>query len=149
MYAGRLQEAESEFKKVLELNPQSRARKDLALVYLARSNPQAAVAVMQTEPDPNWRLYGLALAFHAAGKKKESEAVLAEYIEKYHDIAAFQIAEIYAYRGEREKAFEWLEWAYKQRDVGLTFIKKDPLLAGLERDPRYTVFLKKMRLPLD
>ncbi len=51
-------------------------------------------------------------------------------------IAAFQIAEIYAYRGETDKAFEWLERAYKQRDGGLSQMKGDPLLRSLERDPR-------------
>ena len=74
---------------------------------------------MQKEPEPLWRGQGLALAYHAAGKKKEADAALAEYIEKFQNDAAFQIAEIYAYRGETDKAFEWLERAYKQRDGGL------------------------------
>ena len=104
---------------------------------------------MQKEPEPVWRGYGLALAYHAAGKKKEADAALAEYIEKFQNEAAFQIAEIYAYRGETDKAFEWLERAYKQRDGGLTQMKGDPLLRSLERDPRYTAFLKKMKLPVN
>jgi len=62
---------------------------------------------------------------------------------------AFQIAEIYAYRGEADKAFEWLERAYKQRDGGLSQMKGDPLLSSLERDPRWHAFLKKMKLPVD
>ena len=70
-------------------------------------------------------------------------------IEKDQSDAAFQIAEIYAYRGEADKAFEWLERAYKQRDAGLTLMKGDPLLRNIERDPRYRAFLQKMKLPLD
>ena len=88
---------------------------------------------MQKEPEPLWRGQGLALAYHAAGKKKEADAALAEYIEKYQNDAAFQIAEIYAYRGETDKAFEWLERAYKQRDGGLSEMKGDPLLRNLEQ----------------
>jgi hypothetical protein len=38
--------------------------------------------------------------------------------------------------------------AYAQRDGGLSEMKGDPLLKNLERDPRYAVFLKKMRLPV-
>ena len=83
------------------------------------------------------------------GKKKEADAALTEYIETYQNEAAFQIAEIYAYRGETDKAFEWLERAYKQRDGGLSQMKGDPLLRSLERDPRYTAFLKKMKLPVN
>ena len=54
---------------------------------------------------------------------------------------------MYAFRGEPDRAFEWLERAYRQRDAGLMEIKADPLLKNLERDPRYGAFLKKMRLP--
>ena len=39
--------------------------------------------------------------------------------------------------------------AHKQQDGGLSFMKGDPLLRGLDRDPRWPDFLKKMRLPLD
>jgi len=46
------------------------------------------------------------------------------------------------------RAFEWLEEAYRLRDGGLANMKGDPLLKNLEHDPRYTAFLKKMRLPL-
>jgi hypothetical protein len=53
-----------------------------------------------------------------------------------------QIAEVYAYRGETDKAFEWLERAYAQRDPGLAGIKGDPLLKNLAADSRYTAFLK-------
>ena len=75
--------------------------------------------------------------------------LLAKYIEDFQSTAAFQIAEIYAFRGESDKAFEWLERAYQQRDGGLAEMKGDPLLRNIEKDPRYTAFLKKMKLPLD
>lgn len=58
-----------------------------------------------------------------------------------------QIEEVYAFRGEADRAFEWLERVYVQRDSGLSLIKDDPLLKNLERDPRYAAFLKKMGLP--
>ena len=138
-YAGRWEEAEAAFRKALELNPQYPvAHMHLGRIYLAQSKPEEALAEMQKEPEPLWRGYGLALAYHAAGKKKEADAALAEYIEKFQNEAAFQIAEIYAYRGETDKAFEWLERAYKQRDGGLSEMKGDPLLRNLERDPRCT-----------
>jgi len=61
---------------------------------------------------------------------------------------SFQIAEVYGFREEADRAFEWLERAYAQRDGGLAQMKGDPLLKSLERDPRYAAFLKKMRLPV-
>ena len=62
--------------------------------------------------------------------------------------AAFEIAEVYAYRGESDKAFAWLDRAYRQRDGGLTYVKVDPLLKSLRRDPRYADLLMKMHLPV-
>jgi len=57
-------------------------------------------------------------------------------------------AEVYARRGEVDRAFEWLERAYAQRDSGLSQIISDPHFKRLERDPRYAALLEKMRLPL-
>jgi len=149
-YAGRWAEAEAAFRKVLELNPQyPSAHQLLGRLYLAQSKPEEALAEMQKELEPLWRGQGLALAYHAARKKKEADAALAEDIKEFQNDGAFQIAEIYAYRGETDKAFEWLERAYKQRDTGLAVMKGDPLLRSLQHDPRYRAFLQKMKLPLD
>ena len=68
-------------------------------------------------------------------------------VKNYTDTAAYQIAEVYAYRGEVDRAFEWLERAYAQRDSGLSQIKGDPHFKRLERDPRYAALLEKMHLP--
>jgi hypothetical protein len=51
------------------------------------------------------------------------------------------------WRGEKDKAFEWLERAYRQQDGGLTSTKIDLLLASLRSDPRYTALLRKLNFP--
>jgi len=147
--AGRPEEAAAAFRKELELNPESPLiHNSLAWVYLAQARPQQALAEMELEKEPIWRLYGQALAYHALGRKKESDAALKELTAKYWESWAYQIAEVYAFRGETDKAFEWLDRAYTQRDSGLIYVKGDPLLKNIKRDPRYAAFLKKMRLPL-
>jgi hypothetical protein len=105
---------------------------------------------MEREPgDTFWRLHGRALALYALGRKQESDAALAQLIARFGVEGAYQIAEVYAFRGESDRAFEWLERAYTQRDTGLAYyLNGDPLLKKLERDPRYAAFLKKMRLPV-
>jgi len=102
---------------------------------------------MKREPDDGWRLFGLALAYHALGRNEEADAALAELIAKYKAVMAFQVAQVYAFRGQSDLAFQWLERAYAQRDAGMTFLKGDPLLKNLKRDRRYAAFLAKMRLP--
>jgi eukaryotic-like serine/threonine-protein kinase len=149
-YAGRFKEAEAAIKKSLELNPEyPAAHQFLGVIDLANSQPDRAIEELKKEPEPLWRGYGLALAYFAAGKKEEADALLSDYVEKNRVGSAYQIAEIYAFRGENDKAFEWLDIAYKQRDGGLSEMKGSPLLRLLEKDPRYASFLKKMNLPVD
>jgi eukaryotic-like serine/threonine-protein kinase len=148
-FLGRLDEAGASFTKVLELNPEyPAAHEDLALVCLAQSRPEAALAEMEQEKADLWRRYGFSLVYYALGRHKEADATLSEFVKNYQHTAAFQIAEVYAYRGEVDRAFEWLERAYAQRDSGLSQIKGQPHFKRLEGDPRYAALLEKMRLPL-
>jgi len=147
-YAGKPDEAVSACKKILEINPaRPLAHGFLGRINLAQLHPQDALAEAEREPEEWSHLQGLALAYHALGRSKDSDAALAELIVKYATTTAYQIAEVYAFRGETDRAFEWLERAYASRDSGLAQFKGDPLLKSLEHDPRYAAFLKKMHLP--
>ncbi len=146
---GRQEEAEANFKKALELNPGLPGDHAwLGLVYLVQGRVQDALVEIEREPMAALRLQGQAVAYYALGRKKESDTALSELIAKYQTSAAFQIADIYAFRKEPDKAFEWLERAYVQHDGGVASTKWDPLLKNLRGDPRYIAFLKKLRLPL-
>ena len=85
------------------------------------------------------------------GQKRvtESDAALAQLTANESETAAYQIAEVYAYRGDKDRAFEWLERARRQRDPGLASLRKDPLLPNLHDDPRWNVFLRTMGLADD
>jgi hypothetical protein len=58
----------------------------------------------------------------------------------------FQIAEAYAYLGDADKAFRWLEAAVASRDPGILWLRDDPLLRGLTGDSRYTALLRTLNL---
>lgn len=145
--AGRLDEAEAAAQKGLELDPHFPwLHSVLGRVYLARSRPKEALAEAEREAVPGIRLQSFALAFDALGRKQESDRALAELIATHQGDGAFFIAEVYAFRGDTNSAFAWLERAYQQRSETITEMKGDPLLKNLESDPRHTAFLKKMRL---
>ncbi|MGI9103272.1 MAG: adenylate/guanylate cyclase domain-containing protein [Terriglobales bacterium] len=147
-FAGHFDEAIAASRKALELSPgHVQAHMLLGNIYLAQARPQDALTEIEKEPETVWRLFGRTLTYHALGRKKESDAALAEIVTKFHEEAAYQIAEACAFRGEADCAFKWLDKAYAQRDGGLTQMKGDLLLKKLEHDPRYAAFLKKMRLP--
>lgn len=148
-FLGRLDEATASFEKVLELNPEyPGAHQDLGLVYLAQSRPDAALAEIEQEKRDLWQCYGLSILYHALGRQDEADAKVSELVENFQDVAAYQIAEVYASRGEVDRAFEWLERAYAQRDSGLSQMLGDPHFKSIKGDPRYAAFVRKMRLPL-
>jgi serine/threonine-protein kinase len=60
---------------------------------------------------------------------------------------AYQIAEVYAWRGEKDKAFEWLQVSLDNHDTGLLSLMIDPLVQGLRHDARYNDVLMKIGLP--
>jgi len=149
-YAGRIDEAASHFKKALELNPQfQRAHFYLARNYLLSGKNDLAFKEIQQENLEVFRTFGMALVYHAAGKKKEADGVLATFIEKFQNEWSYLLAELYAYRGENDKALMWLENAYQTKDGWLVFLKGDPLLKNLVDDNRYKTFMKKMNLTFD
>lgn len=149
-HANHLEEAITSYKKLLELNPQfPRAHIFLGKVYLQQGKPEMARDEMLQEADEAWRSFGLILTYQALGRKKEVDTLLHDYLLRFQNGNMYQIAEIYAIRGEKDKAFEYLEKSYKALEPRLTYLKGDPLLKNLENDPRHTAILKKMNLPLD
>ena len=115
--------------------------------YLLEGKPEEALAAAQRNPEPLWRVMGSALALHDLGREAESRAALAELTRTQGHGAAFQIAEVHAWRGEADQAMAWLERAFEQRDSGLALeVKGDPLLRGLRHDPRHVALLTRMNL---
>jgi serine/threonine-protein kinase len=74
---------------------------------------------------------------------------LNEFSKKYQNDWSYLLAQLHAFRGEKDAAFSWLETAYNKKDSWLFWLKGDPLLRNLAGDPRHTAFLKKMNLPAD
>ena len=93
-----------------------------------------------------FRLYGAALAHYDLKHPPEADQALNTLIAKYGTTAAFQIAEVYAWRGDKLRAMFWLERAHAQKDAGYTFIKVDPLLRNLHDDPHYHSMLVVAKL---
>ncbi|PYU69981.1 MAG: hypothetical protein DMG49_12090, partial [Acidobacteria bacterium] len=147
-FMGQLDKAEADFKKALELSPDIWASHNLlSQLYIMQRRPQDALPEIELVPYPLVRASLYAIAYYALGRERESHAALSELIAKYHASGAYQIALVYAFRNQSDKAFEWLDRAYSQRDGGLTETKVDPLLKSLHNDPRFAALLKKLNLP--
>ena len=145
---GRLAEAEAAFRKALELAPQrASAHAQLALILLAQGRDEEALAEALREPEEWARLWAVAIIQHATDRRAESDAALLELIAKYATHAAYQVAVVYAARGEVDLAFAWLERAYVQRDTGLSEMKPERYFRSLHADPQWEVLLCKVGFP--
>ena len=146
---GRYEEARDALQRAQDLNPQlSSLHLTRGQILLSEGHLQEARAEMENETGEWEKLTGEPLAYYALGRREESDGALKQLIATYQNDCAFQIAEVYAYRGETDIAFEWLDRAYRQRDAGAPELKTDPLVRSLRQDRRYTELLKKMRLPM-
>ncbi len=146
--SGRFAEAESSFRRTLEISPAAgSANWFLGLSLVFQNQFDEALAVMQRETLYDGQLEGTAIVYHALGKKVQSDLALKQAIEQNAEEWPSAIARVYAYRGDRDQAMNWLERAYSAKDEDLYFIKGDPLMRTLERDPRYEAFLRKMKFP--
>jgi TolB-like protein/Flp pilus assembly protein TadD len=145
--ARRPEESAAVIRKLLQLNPSyasSGFNLALALLLIGRY-PEALVAA-QSEPDEGYRLCILPITYWAVGRRAESDQTLLQLKEKSATVDAYNIAEVHAWRGEADAAFEWLDRAYRQHDGGMSEVRIDPLLQHLHGDARYPALLVKMRL---
>ena len=147
-YAGKLDEADSAARKAAELQPTGAgSHRFQVLIAAQRGDREAALREAQLEPDPRFRRFELAVAHYVRGDREAADAALADLIANAREGFAYQIAEVYALRGEKDKAFEWLQTAFDDRDAGMLGLLVDPLLRGLRDDARYKNFLAKLGLP--
>jgi tetratricopeptide (TPR) repeat protein len=148
--AGKLDDALADCKKALELDSGTwSSRLWISRIYLMQRRPQDALREAAELELPDVRLLTSANAYSALGRKKESDAALAELIGKYSANDPYLIAEVYAYRNQRDEAFAWMDRAYIQHDSGLPEIKVDPFVKNIHGDPRFNALLKRLNLPIE
>ncbi|MEO6220082.1 MAG: adenylate/guanylate cyclase domain-containing protein [Ginsengibacter sp.] len=148
-YSNKLEEANTTYKKLLEIAPNfQRAHMYLGRNYILQNKLQTALEEMQKETAEVFRHFGLVLAWHALNNKKESDRLMISFVDKYQDSWAYLIAQLHGFRREKEKAVEWLEKALQRRDNWLVWIRGDPLLKNIWHHPGYINILKKLNLSI-
>jgi len=147
-YAGKLDEADAAARKSAELQPAGASNhRWQVLIAAQRGDGEAALREAQLEPDEGYRRFELAVAQYVVGDREAADAALADLLAKAREGFAYQIAEVYAVGGEKDKAFEWLQISFDDRDAGMLGLLVDPLLRSLRDDPRYKNLVAKVGLP--
>jgi len=145
--AGMLKEAETAFQRSLEMPTSGLATSALlALVVLDRGDSVRAKELANAERDEYWKDWAIAMIEHKEGNTSASDSALERLKAEATVGDVFQIAEVHAFRGEADEAFEWLERAIAARDAGVTHAKVDPRFSNLTNDPRWLPLMERIGL---
>jgi len=143
--AERFDDAVETFKNAITLNPEiSAGHYKLATVLLATNNPEAALAEFLLDTDEEYILKGRALISHALNRTEEFETSVIELRDRFGEQWPSEIAHVYAWTGDYDAAFEWLDKAVTLNEGGIGASRQVLWLTPLHDDPRWQVYLEKI-----
>jgi serine/threonine protein kinase/Tfp pilus assembly protein PilF len=153
---GKHDEAIREFHRAIELDPDiGLAYFHLGCVYLDKGMMEEAASTFKKSIElvtgAGWAEAKLGIIHVLQGEKEKAQQILDELVErkKKNYVESFSIASLYSHLGHTDKAFEYLDLAYEERDTLMPYlnvISVFELSKEVYADPRYKKLLKKMKL---
>jgi hypothetical protein len=116
----------------------------LAMALLLKGDAAGARVEIEQETSDAWPMITLPLVHCALGRKAEADEAFAALIAKYEKDAPFNVAHDYAFCGNADNAFEWLDKALADKDPGVAEIVAENLFAPIHSDKRWLPFLRKI-----
>ncbi|RIA09016.1 TolB-like protein [Flavobacteriaceae bacterium MAR_2010_72] len=142
--------AEASLNKYLLISPNSGFGNNImGQVQISMGRPEVAISYLEKDTDPFWNLYRKTMAIYGMGKQEEANTLLKQLVTDWGHDSWPNIAHVYAYRGEKDNAFKWLELANSNKDASLLEILNYPEMENLWGDPRWNTFINKLGLPKD
>jgi non-specific serine/threonine protein kinase len=151
--ADRYEEAIDDFHRAIELDP------NIGLAYYHVGTAHIRMGKLEEAKSSftrsleltiytGWAEAWLGVIYNLEGKKERAEKILSELLERKKKIPvpSFCIVVLYAQFGNTDKAFEYLEKAYEERDHLMLFLDLYLEDEHLRSDPRFKAMMKKMRL---
>ena len=145
-----LEKAEEAFRKFAVYYPNSQILHYMqGMVGLAQGNNDYALKEIEMETHEFFSLYGRNFIYYALGRQEEADNLLKEFIQKYSKTDPANLADLYAFRGEIDQSFFWLNKALDIKDPVLLEALAYPSFKILHKDPRWNSFINKIELPSD
>jgi len=144
---GRFEDSDRLFSKLRDINANGlyiSAAQSLNAVF--EGSYDLALRLAESETDVAQREMALSIVYTAMGKTLEAKQAL-ERLLRISTAPEFDVACVYAYRGERDLALQHLERAYAQHSVDLLNLKTDHLLSNVRTEAKYRQLLRQMNLP--
>jgi len=145
--AGRDDEALEMFNRILVIHPEFPWIHHIsAEAYLLKGDAETALIESNKESPNRNSAFLKARIFSTLGREVEAQALIRQLLEGPADLAPLPMARTYAWRGENDLAFEWLEKLNLQSNPNYTLFLIEPWFRNLVNDPRYALFLEKIGL---
>ena len=146
--ARRYTDAVAAFTEVISLDTSDKfAIGYRGLAYYGVGDLTSARSSCETKPDHWATQWCLAVTYDKLGRHADADAVVARMKATYGDAASYQYATIYAQWGNARESLQWLGTALRVRDPGLYYVKTDPLLDPLRKEPRFQAIERALKLP--
>ncbi len=146
----RLEEAEKAFKTFELYYPNWQIfHYMMAKIRLAQGRTDDAISEIEQEKHKFFSLYGRNFIQFALGHTKEADALFAEFLEKYGETDSANVADLYAFRGDYDLSFKWLNKAFDVKDPVLVEALTYPAFKPMYSDARWRDLIRKMGLPKD
>jgi adenylate cyclase len=135
--AGRMEDAKTQFAKVLELDP-TQPNQISAFAEILEGRYEQALRVVETWPAGDARDHSLALIYHGLGREEEAKERLETLKAAKTWDNSIRVAEVYAHRGEIDEAFRWLQNPDSKRPEDIEpLLYASPFLKPLHQDARW------------
>jgi TolB-like protein/Flp pilus assembly protein TadD len=143
--------AVEEAREALELDPNSpQAHVWLGLSHMGLAEYHAAIDALQKAVELSRRapvaLACLGEAYAASGNIEAATRITDELSGHTH-MTAYFLGRIYVALGDIDKAFDWLELAYREHAEWMGLLKIDPRFDELREDARIQDLLRRMKFP--
>ena len=152
-YARRNEAALDNLRRALAMDPTAEeTHRLLGLVYMEQGMHDEAAAsfkeALTLSRNKALAFAGLGQVAARRGRLEEAEAVLKEMHDRARSgyVSPVALTNLYTALGDADAAFDWLERAYRERRGWLAYLKVEPTLDPLRRDPRFQGLLEQMRL---
>ena len=144
-HAGQIEDGLRSYERALELNDRGgAARWKHGLALLINGEPERARVEFELEPGEEYREHGLALAYHDLGRFDESQAMFDIMVEEGAELWPFGLARAYAWVGDADNTFHFLEKSVEQNFLLMGGLGRHPLFYKLHEDPRWMPFLESI-----
>jgi len=144
---GQPEEEERIYRQILELFPEAVSVKSwLAAALTVQGHPEEGLQYLDFDSENRWQQAMSTIVLHNLGRHEEERPIRQKIIDDKGKTWAFGVALTYSWHGDTDKAFEWLDIAFEQKDAYLSQLIYNPWLAPLHDDPRWEKILDKIGL---